>query len=129
MLCTQSGFAPELRKVNVRATKDAFWAGISTAVTLSSDPAPCGLARCRNEMTPTMRSTPAKAISRTFTGGRLRLAVPNSSAMWIVGPRWAGGVVLAVVPGVDGTGAGVGVWSGIAFTLSRFYSARFLLLA
>jgi hypothetical protein len=32
-------------------------------------------------MTPAMTSTPASAISKTLTGGKLRLAVPNSSPM------------------------------------------------
>src|ERR1017187_198885 len=111
MLCTQSGLSPELRRVNVRATNDAVWLGICTAVTLSSDPAPCGLARWRNATTPATTSTPASAISKTLTGGRLRLAVPNSSPMWMVGPRRATGGVLAAGPvGVaEGTETGLGV--------------------
>src|ERR1039457_1389543 len=98
MPCTQRDFLPEFRKVKVRATKAEFWFGIATAFTLSSDPPPCGVARWKNAAMPAMTSTPAVASSRTFTGGRLRLAVPNSSAMWMVGPGWAAG-------GATGAGA------------------------
>src|SRR5271154_922291 len=111
MLCTQRGFSPELCRVNVRATRAALWPGICTAFTPSSDPAPCGLARCRNDTMPAMTSTPARVSSRILTGGRLRLAVPNSSPMRMVGPRCgAGGVRAAGAPGV---GCIAGVSSGI----------------
>src|ERR1700688_1380064 len=103
-------FSPELRRVKVRATRTEFWPGRSTAVTLSSDPAPCGLARWKNDAIPAMRRIPAVDITRILTGGRLRFAVPNSSAMWMVGPGWEGGGALTGGVEVDGgTGAGVGV--------------------
>ena len=56
---------------------------------------------------PTTMSTPAVVSSKDLTGGRLRLAVPNSSAMLIVGPRcaWPARQVGSGVGG--GTGA---VW-------------------
>src|ERR1700730_8019 len=108
---TQSDFLPELRRVKVRATKAAFWPGIAAAVTLSSDPEPCGAARWKNAAMPAMMSTPAVASSRTLTGGRLRLAVPNSSPMLMVGPRWGAGTVgPALAFGVAGeTVEGLGI--------------------
>src|ERR1700733_7064403 len=107
---TQSDFLPELCRVKVRATRTAFWLGISTAVTTSSDPAPCGLARWKNDTMATMMSIPTVVRRSGLTGGRLRLAVPNSSAMLIVGPRCAlVAVTSAGEPGGGGAGAGLGV--------------------
>src|SRR5258707_7255542 len=120
MLCTHSGFSPELRSVNVIATNTEFCPGSSTAVTLASEPAPCGLARWKDDAMPTMTRIPAVAIRRIFTGGRLRLAVPNSSPMLIVGPDCAAGGVGSAGPlGVTGaSGAGFGMGSGISFFLA-----------
>src|SRR5229473_7250254 len=120
MLCTQSGFWPELRRVKVMATRTAFCPGRSTAVTLSIDPAPCGLARWKNDAMPTRMSIPAVAMRRILTGGRLRLAVPNSSPMSMVGPVCAAGTVSAGAIGVaGGSGAGFGIGSDI--TLFRAF--------
>src|SRR5271163_1253169 len=106
MSCTQSDFLPELCKVKVRATSDAFCPGSSTAVTASSDPAPCGLARWKNDTMATMMSIPAVVSNNGLIGGKLRLAVPNSSAMLIVGPRC--GLVAATSDGAPGAGGGAG---------------------
>ena len=95
----------------------AFCPGSSTAVTVSSDPAPCGLARWKNDMTATMMSITAPISNSGFAGGRLRLAVPNSSAMLIVGPHC--GLAAAASAGAlsagGGAGAGLGDSSGMAW--------------
>src|SRR5205807_10084489 len=65
--------------------------GMSMAATLSREPAPCGVARFTKDAIATTTRTPAMAMSTIFAGGRLRLAVPNSSAMLMVGPDGAGG--------------------------------------
>src|SRR5271166_5084446 len=116
MPLTQSDLLPELCRVKVRAARTAFWLGIATAATLSSDPAPCGLARWKNAATPATMSTPAVASRRTLTGGRLRLAVPNSSPMLMVGPGGiAGGVGDASgLEVAGGIGAGMGTRSGMS---------------
>src|SRR5580704_13858072 len=120
---TQSDFSPELRSVKVSATSEAFWLGISAAATLSSDPAPCGLARWTKATTARSTSTPPMAINKSLAGVRLRLAVPNSSPMLIVGPRWAAGAGVAATGG--GTGAGVGIGSGmIAITILLLATLR-----
>src|SRR6266853_83599 len=43
MLRIQMVLSPSLRIVKVRATRVAFWPGISTAAMLYSEPDPCGL--------------------------------------------------------------------------------------
>src|SRR5580693_10645004 len=111
MSCTQSDFLPELRKVKVRATSDAFCPGSYTAVTASRDPAPCGLARWKNDTMATMTSIPTVVSKSGLRGGRLRLAVPNSSAMLIVGPRC--GLVTAASAGALGGAGGVGAGLGV----------------
>src|SRR5437899_13066905 len=78
--------------------------GISMAVALSSEPAPWGVARFKNDAIATTTSTPAIAMSTIFAGGRLRLAVPNSSAMLIVGPDGTG--VVALGAGLAGLAGG-----------------------
>src|SRR5271163_2920101 len=111
MSCTQSDFLPELCKVKVRATSDAFCPGSSTAVTASSDPAPCGLARWKNDTMTTMMSIPTVVSNSGLTGGRLRLAVPNSSAILIVGPRC--GLLAATSAAEPGGGGGGGEGPGV----------------
>src|ERR1700730_6387575 len=119
MLRIQIALSPLLRIVKVRATRVAFWPGISTAAMLSSEPEPCGLARWKNEIPATTTSTPRRVIKTVAAGGRLRLAVPNSSAMLMVGPDgifWGG--VLAAEAGESALGTttgGLGVSSGMGF--------------
>src|SRR5258708_31089330 len=85
MVRIQIALSAALRIVKVRATRVAFWPGISTAAMLSSEPEPCGLARWRDEIPATATSTPSRVIKTVAAGGRLRLAVPNSSAMLVGG--------------------------------------------
>src|ERR1700736_1783171 len=87
------------RSVKVSATRVALCPGMSTAATWSREPEAWGRARWRNDTMPTTKSTAAMARSTIFAGGRFRFAVPNSSAMLIVGPDGTlGGGVLG--PGV-----------------------------
>src|SRR2546425_12357428 len=46
---------------------------------LSIDPPPCGLARCTNAKTATTTAATPSTMVTIFAGGKLRLAVPNSS--------------------------------------------------
>src|SRR5260370_7388754 len=102
------------------ATRTAFCPGRVRGVTVWVDPGPWGLACGKNAAMPTMMRIPAIAIRRILTGGRLRLAVPNSSPMSMVGPVCAAGTVSAGAIGVaGGSGAGFGIGSDI--TLFRAF--------
>src|SRR5215471_10480391 len=70
------------------------------AATLSREPAPWGCARFTKDAMTTTTKTPARAMTTILAGGRLRFAVPNSSAMLMVGPD-------ALVGGTAGTGGGL----------------------
>src|ERR1035438_9062356 len=58
------------------------WLGTSAAATKSTEPAPWGLARPWKATIATAMATAAMQIRTMPAGGRLRLAVPNSSPMW-----------------------------------------------
>src|SRR5712692_2631544 len=92
--------------VTFTATKTEFWFGISTAAILSTDPPPCGFARSRNATVPTARAPTARTMPTIFAGGRLRVAVPNSSPIFIAGPG---------PRSMAGSGMGSGVASGVSF--------------
>src|SRR5215471_5679686 len=87
--------------------------GISTAATLSSVPAACGLARLKNDTNATTMPSTMMAMTRILPEGRFFFAVPNSSPMLIVGPD-------------GGFGAGVGTGGVGGFDMEvlrrRFYA-------
>src|SRR5579859_4429046 len=64
---------------------------MSTATTLSSDPAPWGLARLMNDAITIMMATAMTAGMTILAGGRFFFAVPYSSPMLIVGPEGGAG--------------------------------------
>src|SRR5437870_7709504 len=97
-------------------------AGISMATTLSREPAPWGVARFKNDAIATTTSTPAMAMSTIFAGGRLRLAVPNSSAMLMVGPDGTSGA--AALGAGGGPVEAPGISSGIDRPRSAYSTPR-----
>src|SRR5437899_7887088 len=106
--------------VTFTATRTAFWLGISTAEILSIDPPPCGLARCTKAKTATMAAITANTIPTTLAGGKLRLAVPNSSPI----SNGIGGSGAALGSrGAGEAGGGAGVSSAIGSSAIRFLAA------
>src|SRR6266576_275155 len=99
--------------VKVSATMVEFCPGISTAMTLSSVPEACGLARFRNDTKATTMPSTMMATTRILPEGRLFLAVPNSSPMLMVGPEGATGGF-----GVEGVEGGFDM--GLSY--ARFYA-------
>src|ERR1035437_9393829 len=94
--------------VKVNATMVESCPGISTAVTVSSEPEACGLARFTNEAIRTTTNTAPMVISTILAGGRFFFAVPYSSPMLMVGPAGTAGGA-----GGLGGGGGAAVSSGI----------------
>src|SRR5215471_11576189 len=103
--------------------------GISTAATLSSVPAACGLARLKNDTNATTMPSTTIAMTRILPEGRFFLAVPNSSPMLMVGPPgvFGGSGTAGVAGGVVG-GSDMGLSFAGDFTLlagsRRHWSAR-----
>src|ERR1039458_2086718 len=91
------------------ATSTMLWLGTSAPATKSIAPAPWGLARPWKAMMATTMATAAMQIRTIPAGGRLRLAVPNSSPMWnsVMG-LGADGAVGADTGGTDTGGSDIG---------------------
>src|SRR5689334_2207839 len=86
MVWTHSGFWPLLVKFRLMPTRTLSPGGTCTAVTLSMPPAAGGLARVTNESTATTTATIPRATATGCHGGKVHLALSNSSVMG----TWAG---------------------------------------
>src|SRR5579859_5471863 len=82
---------------------------MSTATTLSSDPAPWGLARLMNDAITIMMATAMTAGMTILAGGRFFFAVPYSSPMLIVGPAATAGGAGGIGGGGTGVSSGIGL--------------------
>src|SRR2546428_13671533 len=80
---------------------------------LSIEPEPWGCARCNIAAIAATTAMITMPMTTILAGGRLRLAVPNSSPMLNCVPESGGGVA-AVAAGAGGAGAAAGGGAGEA---------------